>query len=338
MPDSTPRLLAPAPRGEIVPAKQPEFSIIVPAYQSADTIAEAVESALAQTYPAKEIVICDDGSTDDLAGALSPYLDRVTLVRQENAGPSAARNTAAATASGEFIVGLDADDLLLPGNLAARAEALAMRPDLDIVCTDAKVELEGQVLRQMYRWDWRFETDDQRVAILERCFVGTFWAVRRSRLLEVGGFDEAITHCEDWELWIRLILSGSLAGLVEAPLARYRLHQGSQSNQLVGLARSRLATMEKSLRTADLSELERTGLQARIVAEKRELSLARVREALLSRSPEARRESRRLLLEPGVSLGIRLRAALSWLSPRLARRALARRGRLTGAGISLPVD
>jgi GT2 family glycosyltransferase len=332
------RFLLPEPAGPVEPGNPPSFSIVVAAYEAAGTIAEAVDSALAQTYPAKEIVICDDGSSDDLATALAPYEGRVTLIRQDNRGPSAARNAAIARAGGEFVVNLDADDVLLPGNLAARAELIAQRPDLDIVGTDGNVELDGVVVRQIYRWDWTFEVDDQRAAILERCFITPHWALRRSRLLAVGGFDESLTQAEDWECFIRMILSGSLAGLVDEPLARYRLQPGSLSNQTVRLTENRVRVLEKTRRAGGLSDEERAGLRALQEAEEVELGLARVRESLLERSPTARRESRRLALAPGVPAGVRLRAVFSSLFPGLARRALARRGRMTGAGVALPVD
>jgi Glycosyltransferase like family 2 len=331
------RFLAPAgvePSGSVKP---PTFAVIVPAYQSASTVGAALDSALGQTHPATEIIVCDDGSTDDLDGALAPYLDRIVLVRQEHSGISAARNRAIATARSDFIVSLDADDVLAPGNLAASAELLSLRPDLDIVCTNANVEFDGTVVRQMYRDDWRFEIADQRAAILRRCYIA-FWCARRSRLLEVGGFDEAIASAEDWELWIRMILSGSRAGLVDEPLATYRLHHGSLSTQSVRLHTGRLATMEKTIASGQLSEDELAAMRALRDNEAFELSVARVRQAVLDRSPTARRESRRLLFASGMRLDIRLRAALSWVSPALARRVLARRGQQTAGAVTLPND
>jgi Glycosyl transferase family 2 len=333
-----PRFLAPEPPPDLAAAGPPEFSIIVPAYEAAGTVGEAVESALAQTYPAREIVICDDGSRDDLAAALDDFGDRVILIRQENAGPAAARNAAARRASGEFVANLDADDVLLPGNLEARAELLTARPDLDIVGSDGFVEVDGNVVRHLYRDDWRFETGDQRAAILERCFIAMHWAVRRSRLLEVGGFDPAISHGEDWECFIRLILSGSRAGMVDEPLARYRLQPGSLSSQAVESGADRLAIFEKTLGRDDLSDRERSLLAAKLEAARLELRLAQARETLLVGGPGSRDAARRLLFERRLPVGIRLRAALAWMAPKLARKLLRRRGTTTGAGVVLPIE
>src|SRR5918995_4101698 len=81
----------------------PTFSAIIAAYQAADFVCDAIESLLAQTLPPIEIVVCDDGSTDDLAGALAPYRDRLVFLRKENGGEASAKNAAAKAASGDFI-------------------------------------------------------------------------------------------------------------------------------------------------------------------------------------------------------------------------------------------
>jgi Glycosyl transferase family 2 len=330
--------LAPEPAGPLSRREPPEFSVIIAAYEAAETIRDAVESALDQTHPPKEVVVCDDGSTDGTAEALDDLRGDIVLVRQENSGPSAARNAAIARASGEFVVNLDSDDVYLPRNLEARAELIGQRPDLDIVTTDGRVELDGKALRHFYEPSWRFETEDQRAAILERCFVSPFWSVRRSRLLEVGGFDEKISHVEDWECFIRLILSGSRAGLVDEPLGRYRLQRGSLSNQAVALAAAHVVAMEKTLASAELSEAERATARARLGEMERELSLARLREAVISGDPSLRKEARRVFADGEMPALTRAKALLSYAAPTLARRILSERGSETAAGIVIPTD
>ena len=97
------RFLAPPLEQPIAPGPLPTFSVIIAAYQAADTIGDAVQSALAQTAPAHEVIVCDDGSTDDLTGALASYRDRIMLLRKENGGAPSARNVALRAASGEFV-------------------------------------------------------------------------------------------------------------------------------------------------------------------------------------------------------------------------------------------
>src|SRR5881392_536210 len=113
------RFLAPPPEEPVEADAPPRFSVLVPAYNAAATVAESVESALGQTAPPHEVVVCDDGSTDDLAGALAPYLDCIVLVRKENGGGASALNAAAARATGDFLVVLDSDDAYLPTRLEA---------------------------------------------------------------------------------------------------------------------------------------------------------------------------------------------------------------------------
>src|SRR5262249_10457565 len=151
-----------------------------------------IDSVLAQTLRPQEIVVCDDGSTDDLDSSLAPYLGRITLLRQRNRGEGSAKNAATRAATGDFVVMLDADDTFLPERLEGLAELARSRPDLDILTTDAFLESEGQTVRQVYSGEWTFEVDDQRRAILERNFVFGPAAINRERLLEVGGFDPSL--------------------------------------------------------------------------------------------------------------------------------------------------
>jgi len=329
------RFLAPFCAGPQETGTPPDFSVVIPTYESAETIAEAVASALNQTYPAREVIVVDDGSRDNPAAALEPYMDRILFIRQENAGVSSARNAGLSRASGDFIVNLDADDLLDPRSLEARAELLAERPDLDIICTNGDVALDGEIIRARYFPDWTFETNDQRTEILRRCFIH-FWSVRRTRLLEVGGFDPGISHAEDWDCWIRLICSGSHAGLVDEKLGTYRLHDGSQSSDRVSIFGGRIATLKKVIASGVLST-EESALAANVLADDIVLQkLTGVREALLTGSPHRRRELRRLAIDRKVPAPSRLRAGVAWVSPRLARRILARREREIAGGVTLP--
>ena len=95
--------LAPPPERLFVPVAPPRFSIIIPAYQAASFVSEAVESALAQTVAPYEVIVCDDGSTDDLGRALAVYSGRITLLRKEHGGAASARNAAARSASSDFV-------------------------------------------------------------------------------------------------------------------------------------------------------------------------------------------------------------------------------------------
>src|SRR5712691_3887412 len=197
------RFLAPQPEHPVHRGRIPSFSVLIAAYQAAATVGEAVESALSQTSAPHEVVVCDDGSTDDIEDALALYRNRIVLLRKENGGGASAMNAAARAASGDFVVVLDADDAYLPCRLEGMAALAAERPDLDILATDVVFEFEGREVG-LYNALNPFDARAQRTTILERCFFS--WpAVRRQRLLGIGGFDESLRIAYDWDCWIRLL-------------------------------------------------------------------------------------------------------------------------------------
>jgi GT2 family glycosyltransferase len=322
--------LAPPPEtpleGLVQPGWVPTFSIIIPAYQAASFIAGTVESALNQTVPALEVIVCDDGSTDDLQGALRPYLERITLLRQKNAGTASARNTAVRAASGDFIALLDHDDIYLPERIEALGELAAMRPDLDVLATDCYFELESQIFARCYEDSNPFPTSDQRRAILEANFVSGP-VVRRTRLLDIGGFDESISVTDDWDCWIRLIFDGARVGLVAEPLHHYRFSEGSLSSSLPNLVEGRIVTLEKAAARSDLLPHERQALERMLAAQKARLAPDRAREALLLGRPDARRRSLAVTFGRGHSLPTRVKSAVAAVAPGAAARRLARRQR-----------
>jgi GT2 family glycosyltransferase len=319
---STASFLAPPSLDPIEPWKVPTFSVIIAAYQAAGTIAETVASALDQTLPPLEVIVCDDGSTDDLGAALAPFGDRITLLRKENGGAASARNHALRAASGDFVAPLDSDDLFLPRRLEALGKLAAARPDLDLLSTDVQFEASGAIVGRFYAAN-RFELVDQRTAIFTWCFVG--WpAARRERLLAVGGFDESLVTADDWDAWIRLILHGARAGLVPEALLRYRLRPGSLSSDRTRVLRERVVLLDKTAANPDLRAEERPALaRARRTASGR-ACLAEAREALLQKRADSRRRALRLALAPDVGLRTRALGAGAALLPRLAARVLAR--------------
>jgi glycosyltransferase involved in cell wall biosynthesis len=315
---------APRPTGPVTPTAAPSFSVITPAYQAAGTIAEAVASALAQTAPALEVVVCDDGSTDDLAGALAPFRDSIELVRKPNGGGASALNAAARAASGDFVAVLDADDVYLPDRIAALSELGAERPDLDLLTTDAWFEHDG---RRSGRFNQAnpFATRDQRSAILERCFVA--WpAIRRSRLLAVGGYDEALRIGYDWDLYIRLLLSGSAVGQVDEPLMAYRLTAGSLASDRGASLRERLIVLDKAARDPSLTPRERAVLKRSLAGQRRRALLAAANASAAAGSPDTRRRGLELALAPSMPLRTRAAGVAAAAAPARARARMSRRG------------
>ncbi|ADB73144.1 glycosyltransferase [Geodermatophilus obscurus] len=334
-------VLAPPPAAAGVnrAAGPPSFSVVIAAHQAEATIAAAVASALEQTHPPLEVVVCDDGSIDGTADVLASLGDTVRVVRQPNRGESAAKNAAVAAARGDYVVVLDADDVFHPRRLEALAWFAQERPDLDVITTDAIVEADGVPVRRAYHSDWSFPADDQRVAILDRNFILGMCAVPRKRWLEVGGFDESLSITADWEFWQRMVLDGSPVGLVDAPLARYRLTYGTLSSDPVRMTEARLQVLDRATARTDLDRHEREVLaRARIRAhgERRWRLLAH---SLGENGRDVRRHAFAVFVGRQERLRTRLGALLAVVAPGLARRRRLRRLGDTveiGSGIRVP--
>jgi glycosyltransferase involved in cell wall biosynthesis len=319
-------LLAPPPVRSLATGPVPTFSVIVAAFQAAATVAEAVESALDQTLPPHEVIVYDDGSTDDVVTALQPFGHRIRLLRGEHRGPGAAKQRASEAASGDFVVILDADDAFHRRRLEALGAAAAARPDLDLLTTDAVYEVDGVAVHRCYGSASQFVTGDQRRAILQENFVFGAAAVRRAALFDVGGFDASYVRLDDWDCWIRLLLSGSAAGLVYEPLYRYRIHRGSLSFDRAADLRQCVRMLERVRVNPHLRPDERPLLEDSIAATRSRALVAEAEEAVRWARPGRRRLLASVAVASGVSPRTRTRAIAAFVAPRLAARHLRLRG------------
>lgn len=218
----------------------PRISVIIPAYNAAATIGKAIASILAQGYPAHEIIVVDDGSADATGETVQAYGDKVTYIRQDNAGPSAARNKGVQQASGEWIAFLDADDWYLPDRLLTHAEMIRDNPKLDfLVASFDYVNPQGQLINPsivgtefgqalLSRWG------KQGRALIEGEEIGRFIAdqfsdtrcltVPKTTFIELGGFPLDLRICEDVAFMLRLCAQSRRAGVACQSLAVYTVH------------------------------------------------------------------------------------------------------------------
>jgi glycosyltransferase involved in cell wall biosynthesis len=288
------------------------------------------------------VVVCDDGSTDETADIARSYGSAVRLVQRRNGGEAAAKNTATQEARGDFVAVLDADDVYAPRRLEAFTWLARRRPDLDVLVTNAYLTVKGQTVGTAYHEGWRFECADQPREILRRNFVLGLAAVRRRRWLDIGGFDESVRLTTDWDFFIRMLRTGSRAGLVDVPLAEYRLRPGTLSSDRVALVESRIATMERARARGGLSDTEREAVNGAIAAQRRELLVRRARASLESGSNAiARRHLLAIVGDGGFRPSRRTAALLAAGAPSLAGAWLRARsqGKVelgTGAVLSRP--
>lgn len=313
-------VVAPQPAEPVSPLdRPPTFSIVIPTYQAAATVADAVESALGQEHPALEVIVVDDGSTDDLDRALRPFLGQIELVRKENGGGASALNAGAEVASGEFMAILDADDAYDPRRLAALAGLACARPDLDLITTDARFVVEGRSVGS-FAANSPFATENQRTAIFESCFVGGWPAMRRVRLREIGGFDESLRTGYDWDCWIRMLLAGAQAGLVKEPYYEYRLRPGSLTASRLSSLWDRVRLLEAAARNPAVRSDERPSLERAIRHHRSRAAIAEARARVDGDATSSNLSQ--LVFRRGIEPRARIAALLAATAPPLARRVL----------------
>lgn len=232
--------------------RQPVVSVVIAAYNAEPYIAETCRSVLKQTYPALEIIVVDDGSTDGTARIVSDLAasdSRVRLIRQENRGVAAARNRAIDVAIGEFVAPLDADDIWTTDKIARQVRRLEdAGPDGAMVyCWWAWINHEGSVLDRSPRWRVEGRVLER---LVEVNFTGSASVplYRRSCVQELGGYkttlrDDGAQGCEDWDLALRIAERYSVA-VVPATLVGYRRHPTSMSTGVDTMWRSQSQIMK----------------------------------------------------------------------------------------------
>lgn len=231
----------------------PIVTALVPVYNGERFLAEALDSALAQTLPSIEIVVVDDGSTDTSGAIADRYATahprRVRVIHQANQGLPLARNAAIEAARGRYLALLDADDVWLPGHLAACVDVLERDPMVGLVHADAEdIDANGDPLPPDDRPRWGRDSRDPYKAVLLRrqhivCPTAVF---RRSIVDKVGAFDPAFNRlgCEDRDLWLRLAEVAAVAYLPGIQ-ARYRIHGANMSANSERMWRARKLLVDK---------------------------------------------------------------------------------------------
>jgi glycosyltransferase involved in cell wall biosynthesis len=244
----------------------PRFSVVIPAFNAAATLARAIESVRAQSWPAHEIIVVDDGSTDATAEIAAGF-DGVRLIRQKNSGVSVARNAGAAAASGDWLAFLDADDWYAPDRIKLHAEWIAEDAALDFLTGDYEYRDETGTLlgtsmaqHESGRMMLNKAAGAARVVIETPAEIAAFVAdhfgdthtltVPRARFIELGGYPTGYKVCEDVHFLTRLVAKSRRIGVVCQSLGVYVIHGGSATR------RDPVAAQRENVRTlTDLSRL-----------------------------------------------------------------------------------
>jgi glycosyltransferase involved in cell wall biosynthesis len=244
-------------------------SAIMPLYNSERFVAEALDSALAQTWRDLEVVIVDDGSTDSSAAIADRYAraypDKVRVIHQRNEGVCHARNTAMAASRGDCFALLDADDVWLPHHLQTSVAELQRRPDVALVHADVeRIDVNGNSLGRSPRtWDHAGK-DAFRILYLRREHVCCSTAVfRREAIDRIGDFDVQFTGlgCEDRDLWLRMTSVAPFVFINDVH-TRYRMHGNNMSANFDKMMQARIRLVDKHTDTVRGRPLRRRALAA----------------------------------------------------------------------------
>ena len=246
-------------------------SLIIPTFNHARFVGAAIDSALAQTVSAFEIIVVDDGSTDETPAVLARYAARVRVLRQENRGLSAARNAGLAAAHGKFVSFLDADDVMAPTKLAAQLEVLERSHAIGWTYCDVLMEtvVTGATARASERFGYASRALDGWLfpELIHGNFIPAIAPLVRRTALEVaGGFDERLTALEDWDMWLRLSLIAE-ARYTPAVLVTYRIRPGGMSEDRARMDRSRFLVLDKINRTRPVALESLGNVGRRIIAD-----------------------------------------------------------------------
>lgn len=241
----------------------PAVSVIIPAYNCAAYIADALESVFAQTFADYEVIVINDGSPDtaEFERVLRPYHDRFVYIRQENRGPAAARNAGIRVARSPLIALLDADDAWERDYLTVQLEILQRQPTIDVIYPNAvivgDVPEAGRTFAELCPSEG--EVTFERL-VLQHCTVMVSATARRDAIIRAGMFDESFRGTEDFDLWLRIVKQGGRIAYHRRVLVRYRRSPASLSSEPIRMCREALRVFDKIERTMMLTASDATAL------------------------------------------------------------------------------
>lgn len=226
----------------------PLVSVIIPTYNRWPILCEAIESVLKQGYQGFELIVVDDGSEDGTADKLRRYNPRLRLFSQPRRGVAAARNLGVRWANGKYLAFLDSDDLWMPKKLEVQVAFMQAHPEIEICQTEEIWVRNGVRVNPKKRN--RKPSGNVFRASLDLCLVSPSAVMMARELFDrLGGFDEAFTVCEDYELWLRVAVDIPVPLIPESLIIKRGGHEGQLSRSTWGLDRFRVLALQKLLRS-----------------------------------------------------------------------------------------
>lgn len=316
----------------------PTVSVVIPAYNAAKYIGEALLSIFNQTFTSYEVIVINDGSSDthDLERELQPYTAGIQYIRQENRGAAAARNRGLRAATGEFVAFLDADDKWLPNFLEKQVELLKSS-NADLVYSDAmffgESPLAGRTFMELQ--PSRGDVTPEKLLAVEVTILTSTVLARKAPVIEVGLFDESLRRGHDFDLWLRLARRGMRFAYQREILAHYRILESGLSGNTISQLERTLDVLKAIKSRAGLTASENAALEVNMKRTLRQIALEEGKEKLLGRDfagalkafndAKKFRQDWKLIL---VSIGLRIAPDVLWRI--YNHRKVTRRRQVTG--------
>ncbi|MES2390783.1 MAG: glycosyltransferase [Acidobacteriota bacterium] len=234
------------PESTAPPYPTPRVAVIIAVYNGAADIAECIHSVLAQTLPAAEILVIDDGSQDNSA-AIASSIPGVKVFSIPNAGVSEARNWGLRLATAEWVAFLDHDDVWMPDKLEKQMQLLAANPEASACATGTQAFRQTAAGRVILGHNSPMPRNVDRELQFRNIFTPSTVVVRREFSLSVGGFDNTLRSAEDWDHWLALSHGGCKFIACPEPLVAYRMHATNISNDSVRMYNGEMQTFERRI-------------------------------------------------------------------------------------------
>ena len=231
------------------------ISVIVPTYNRAHQLPRTLDSILCQSCSPKEIIVVDDGSTDETLALMTSEYPEIVFIQQQNTGVSSARNVGIKRASGDWITFLDSDDEWLPEKLEIQMKALYENPEIKICHTNEIWIRNGKRVNPKKKHEkfggWIFQK-----CLPLCCISPSSVIIHKSIFKEIGLFDYSLPVCEDYDLWLRITARNPVLYIEEPFLIKYGGHEDQLSKKYWGMDRFRIKSLEKIISSRVLSELD----------------------------------------------------------------------------------
>lgn len=243
-----------------------QISVVIPTYNRSHVLPRALDSVIGQTFPANEIVVVDDGSSDDTAKMLTRDYPQVRLISSRNLGVSAARNLGIQATKCEWVALLDSDDAWHPEKLARQHQCAVDNPSARIIhCDETWIRNGKHINQKTYHEKSGGDIFDKS---LHRCLISpSAVVIEKSLFMEVGLFDESLEACEDYDLWLRITATETVFYVPHKLTIKYGGHADQLSRIVWGLDRFRIKSLHKLLQNPRVAE-EKKYLALKVLEQK----------------------------------------------------------------------